>query len=77
MVGDNLIADVRGANALGMTSIWRAHPGREVDPGAPELPSGWQTPGLAGVDSEDPLTKPDYIIGSIAGLRELPPLAGS
>lgn len=75
MVGDNPVADVGGANALGMTSIQRVHPGHEVDPGAPELPPGWQTPGGDGADPADPLTKPDYVIGAIAELRELPPFA--
>ena len=77
MVGDNLVADIRGANALGMTSVWRTHPGREIDPGAPELPPGWQTPGPDGPGPDDPLMKPDYVVASIGELRALPPLAGA
>ncbi len=67
MVGDNLKADIWGANSLGMTSVWRTRTGHEVDPGAPDTPQSWDSPGDA-----DPLEKPHFVIRSLADIRDLP-----
>jgi HAD superfamily hydrolase (TIGR01549 family) len=62
MVGDNLRADVEGPKTLGMTTTWRRPPiGEPTEAGTSEP------------EVEGPV-KPDYTIGEIAELLDLPPL---
>jgi len=57
MVGDNLRADVMGAQALGMVTVWKRPPGAELSPHA--LPNGQ-------------LAHPDYVIDAPGELLALP-----
>jgi FMN phosphatase YigB (HAD superfamily) len=65
MVGDSLRADVGGARALGMVTIWRRPPlGEPVEAGSdpPEVEGS---------------ARPDYTIDSLGEIRGLPPFADS
>ena len=60
MVGDNVRADVEGARALGMTTVWRRPPldePVEASAGPPEVEGG---------------PRPDYTIETISAMRDLP-----
>jgi HAD superfamily hydrolase (TIGR01549 family) len=65
MVGDSLRADVEGARALGMMAIWRRPPLDEPVEAASDPPE------MEGA------VRPDYAIGSVAEIRDLPPFANS
>ena len=63
MVGDSLRADVGGAKALGMVTVWRRLSKEEKEaglPGYPDQVSGEEQP------------EPDFVVSSMADLKSLP-----
>ncbi len=65
MVGDNLRADIEGAKTMGMVAVWRRPVAAEPVEATEDAP-----------ETSGPV-RPDYIIDTIAELRELPLFAGS
>jgi HAD superfamily hydrolase (TIGR01549 family) len=57
MVGDSLRADVAGAQALGMTAVWKRNHASPAD---------------SGLDANDSSITPDYTIETMGDLRGLP-----
>ncbi|MHB8377167.1 MAG: HAD family hydrolase, partial [Dehalococcoidia bacterium] len=87
MVGDSLKADVQGAQALGMTGVWRRvrrrdrrHEPEEVGEGqsASRRPASRADTGRAlGEFGGGEDVTPDYTIWELSELRELPIFAGA
>ena len=57
MVGDSLLADVAGAQAMGMTAVWKKNHASPAD---------------SGLDANDGSITPDYTIEAMGDLRGLP-----